>query len=135
VAVLLDTGILYAFYDRDDSWYKRSRALFEAEKHALIVPAPVIPEVDQLLGARLGSAAQLAFYEGLSSGHYFIADLPRDKYPRVMDLNRQFANLALGFVDAAIVAISEELQLPRIATTDRRDFVPLATALSLQLLP
>jgi len=135
VAVLLDTGILYAFYDRDDSWHKRSRTLFETEQHALIVPAPVIPEVDHLLGARLGHAAQLAFYRGLSGGHYFIADLPQEKYHRVEELNRQFANLALGFVDAAVVAISEVLVLPRIATTDRRDFTPLAAALSLQLLP
>ena len=135
MAVLLDTGILYAFYDSDDSWHKRSRTLFEAEQHALIVPSPVIPEVDHLLGSRLGRAAQLAFYQGLSGGHYFIADLPQGKYQRVEELNRQFAQLALGFVDAAIVAISEALELPRIATTDRRDFVPLAAALSLQLLP
>ncbi len=35
----------------------------------------------------------------------------------------------------AIVARAESLRLPRIATTDRRDFEPLAEALSLELLP
>jgi predicted nucleic acid-binding protein len=135
VAILLDTGILYAFYDRDDSWHRRARTLFEKEQGTLIVPAPVIPEVDHLLGSRLGKAAQLALYEGLSRGHYFVADLPKEKYQRVEELNRQFANLSLGFVDAAIVAISEFLGLNRIATTDRRDFGPLASALALELLP
>ena len=133
--ILLDTGILYAFYDRDDNWHKRARSLFEKEQGALIVPAPVIPEVDHLLGSRLGAAAQLSLYEGLSGGHYFVADLPKEKYQRVADLNRQFANLSLGFVDAAIVAISEFLGLHRIATTDRRDFNPLAAAFELELLP
>jgi hypothetical protein len=38
-------------------------------------------------------------------------------------------------VDAAIVALAETLRLPRIATTDRRHFEPLAAALSLELLP
>jgi predicted nucleic acid-binding protein len=135
VPILLDTGILYAFYDRDDSWHKRARTLFGKEQGALIIPAPVIPEVDHLLGTRLGSAAQLSLYEGLSGGHYFVADLPKEKYQRIAELNRQFGNLSLGYVDAAIVAISEFLGLNRIATTDRRDFNPLALALGLELLP
>ena len=133
--VLLDTGIVYAFYDRDDSWHKKARELFDAEQGALIIPSPVIPEVDHLLGNRLGSAAQISFYRGLSGGYYFVADLPKEKYQRVEELNRQFAKLSLGFVDAAIVAISEFLNLPRIATIDRRDFNPLASAFDLELLP
>ncbi len=135
MAVLLDTGIVYAFYDGDDSWHKRARQLFKDEQGALIIPAPVIPEVDHLLGVRLGRAAQMSFYKGLSGGYYFVADLPKEKYQRVEELNQQFAALALGYVDAAIVAISEFLGLPRIATTDRRDFNPLASALALELLP
>jgi hypothetical protein len=39
----------------------------------------------------------------------------------VAELNRQFAELALGFVDA-VVAIAEARGLPRTATTDPRDF-------------
>jgi predicted nucleic acid-binding protein len=43
--------------------------------------------------------------------------------------------LDLGFVDAAIVALAETLKVPRIATTDRRHFTPLAARFALQLLP
>jgi predicted nucleic acid-binding protein len=135
VPVLVDTGIVYAFYDRDDDWHKPARKLFEREKGALIIPAPVIPEADHLIGVRLGVAAQLMFYEGLAGGSYLVADLPKEKYDRVLAINRQFAALSLGFVDAAIVAISEVLDLKRIATTDRRDFTPLAAAFKLELLP
>jgi predicted nucleic acid-binding protein len=135
VAILLDTGILYAYYDRRDAWHARALELVRSEKGQLIVPAPVIPEVDHLLGARLGAPAQLAFYSGLADGHYFVADLPRDRYARVAELNREFHELALGFVDAAVVAIGEALGLLRIATTDRRDFEPMASPLSLTLLP
>jgi hypothetical protein len=135
MAVLLDTGILYAYYDRSDAWHKRALGLVRSEEGGLVVPAPVVPEVDHLLGVRIGARARLVFYEGLAGSHYFVADLPRASYARVVELNRQFENLELGFVDAAVVAISESLGLPRIATTDRRDFEPLARALSLQLLP
>jgi len=135
VAVVLDAGIVYAYYDRHDVWHTRTLEFFKKETGTLIIPAPVIPEVDHLIGTRLGTSAQMMFYRSLADGEYFVADLPRDKYGRVEELNRQFANLALGFVDAAIVAISEFLDLPRIATTDRRDFSPLASALKLELLP
>lgn len=133
--VLLDTGILYAYYDRSDAWHRRAVGVLRAEDGGLVVPSPVLPEVDHLLGVRLGVKARLVFYDGLVEGHYFVADLPRGKYSRVFELNQQFPDLELGFVDAAIVAISEALGLPRIATTDRRDFEPLARALSLELIP
>ena len=135
MAILLDAGILYAYYDHRDEWHKRTVDLFKKEGRTLIVPAPIIPEVDHLLGSRIGASAQRTFYRSLSDGEYFIADLPKDKYARVEELNRQFSTLALGFVDAAVVTISESLSLPRIATTDRRHFNPLAAALSLELLP
>ena len=51
------------------------------------------------------------------------------------ELNRRFADLDLGFVDAAVMATSELLGVRRIATIDRRHFEPLAAAFSLQLLP
>jgi hypothetical protein len=135
VAVLLDTGMLCAYYDRSDAWHARAVGLVRAEESGLIVPAPMIPEVDHLLGRRLGTKARLVFYRGLSEGHYFVADLPREQYARVGELNRQFADLDLGFVDAAVVAIAEALGLARVATTDRRHFTPLAAAFSLDLLP
>jgi predicted nucleic acid-binding protein len=135
MSALLDTGIVYAYYDRSDGWHERARALVEAERHGLILPSPVVPEVDHLLGRRLGAKSRQTFYAGIVEGYYLLADLPRDAYGRVADLNRRFEDLDLGFVDAAIVALAESLGLTRIATTDRRHFAPVAAALSLELVP
>jgi predicted nucleic acid-binding protein len=135
VSVLLDSGIIYAYYDRSDAWHTRARTLVQGEERGLILPAPVIPEVDHLLGQRLGSKSRLTFYSGIVDGYYLIADLPRNAYARVAELNRQFGDLDLGFVDAAIVVLAETLGLSRIATTDRRHFDPLAAALSLRIVP
>ncbi|OFW39712.1 MAG: twitching motility protein PilT [Acidobacteria bacterium RIFCSPLOWO2_12_FULL_67_14b] len=135
MSVLLDTGIVYAYYDRSDRWHARAKRLVEGEQHGLILPAPVIPEVDHLLGHRLGMKSRLLFYTGIVGGYYFVADLPRDAYSRIADLNRQFDDLNLGFVDAAIVALAESLDVARVATTDRRHFTPIAAALSLELVP
>ena len=135
MSVLLDTGIVYAYYDRSDRWHARARALVEREQRGLILPAPIIPEVDHLLGHRLGTRSRQTFYTGIVEGYYLVADLQRDGYARVAEVNRRFEELDLGFVDAAIVALAEALGLPRVATTDRRHFEPLAAALRLQLLP
>jgi hypothetical protein len=135
VSILLDTGIVYAYYDRSDAWHRRARALIVEERGGLILPSVVIPEVDHLLGHRLGSRGRAALYAGIVGGSYLVADLPRAAYARVADLNRQFADLNLGFVDAAIVALAETLGLSHVATTDRRHFAPLAAALSLEILP
>ena len=135
MSVLLDTGIVYAYYDRSDRWHVRARALIMGEQRGLILPAPVIPEVDHLLGVRLGAKSRQTFYAGIVEGAYLVVDLPREAYARVADLNRRFDDLALGFVDAAVVALAEALGLSRVATTDRRHFAPLASALALELLP
>ena len=135
MAVLLDTGILYAYYDRSDAWHARALDVITRHARALVVPAPVIPEVDHLLGQRIGAKARKIFYKGLVDADYTVADLPHDRYARVAELNQRFADLDLGFVDAAVVAIAEVTGIPRIATADRRHFQPLAAALSLQLLP
>jgi uncharacterized protein len=135
VSLLLDTGIVYAYYDRSDDWHARARTLIRTASHGLILPAPVIPEVDHLLGARLGEGSRLAFYSGITGGHFLVADLPRQAYGRVADINKQFSDLSLGFVDAAIVVLADTLQVPRIATTDRRHFTPLAAHYAFELLP
>lgn len=135
MAVLLDTGILYAYYDRRDRWHRASRRLIETEAGGLIVPAPVIPEADYLLGKRLGSEAQAVFYQGLVNGSFFVADLQLEHYARILELHRRYFDLQLGFVDAAVLAVAEQLQLGRIATTDRRHFGAVEVSMPLELLP
>ncbi|HYU26810.1 MAG TPA: PIN domain-containing protein [Thermoanaerobaculia bacterium] len=133
MAVILDTGIVFAYYDRSDSWHRRAVDLIDSEEGELIIPAPVIPELDHLLGRFLGRKARRVLYAALSDGYFFVADVPRESYPRIAAIDRQYADL--GFVDAAIVAIAESLGLFRIATTDRRDFAPLLRDFPIALLP
>ena len=135
MAVLLDSGILYALYDRGDDWHGRAVAVLKKERGGFIVPAPVIPEVDHLLARRLGEKARIPFLQGLAAGDYLVADLARDRYRRILELHERFADLSLGFVDAAVIAIAEQIEVRRIATSDRRDFEPLAPVLSLTILP
>ena len=135
MAVLLDTGVLYSYYDRRDAWHEPTLELFRQEQAGLIVPSPVIAEADYILGQRVGQAAQWALYEGLAEQYYYVADLSSAGYKRVLELNQQYAALRLGFTDAAVIAIAEELGVARIATTDRRHFSAVTARMPLVLLP
>ena len=135
MTLLLDTGAVYAYYDRDDRWHIAVRQLIDDEAGTLALPAVVIPEVDHLLGARLGHRAQLALHDDVIEGVYLLVDLELDRYRRVGELNRRYADLRLGFVDAAVVALSEQLGVSRVATTDRRHFPVIGHEVPMELLP
>ena len=135
MAILVDSGILYAYYDRSDRWHPSAVELLRSEVGGLLVPAPVVPEVDHLLGVRLGREARRLFYRGLVEASYLVVELPQERVGRVAEIDAQFADLELGFVDSAIVALAESLGVARVATTDRRHFDPLARAFGLALVP
>lgn len=135
MAVLLDSGIVYAYYDRSDRWHGAAVELVEAELGGLMLPAPVAPEVDHLLGVRLGRSARRLFYRGLTEASFLVVELTQERVARVARIDEQFAELDLGFVDSAIVAIAESSGIRRVATADRRHFEPLARAFGLELLP
>jgi predicted nucleic acid-binding protein len=133
VTLLLDTGIVYAYYDRSDAWHERSKAVIAGAHLGLVLPAPTIPEIDHLLRHRIGDAACAMFYRGLTDGSYVVADVPTEGYKRIVELTHQYPHL--GFVDAAVIAIAEDRHLTQLATTDLRHFGPLAEPLGLQLVP
>lgn len=135
MALLLDTGIVYAYYDASDRWHEVAVQLLAREAGKLVLPGPAIPEVDHLLGVRLGREARRAFYQGLITGSYLVVELPQDAIARVAAIDRQFADLDLGFVDCAIAALAEARGVSRIATADRRHFEPLARVFGWELLP
>jgi predicted nucleic acid-binding protein len=135
VTLLLDTGAAYAYYDRDDRWHDAMRAAIDAEPGALALPAVVIPEIDHLLGTRIGPQAQHVLYTDIVDAVYLVVDLEPQGYARVLELNRRHADLRLGFVDAAVAALSEQLGVRRVATVDRRHFPAIGDSVPLDLVP
>ena len=120
MAVLLDTGILYALADADDDWHDRARSWVEECGELLIVPVTVLPEVTYLLHTRLDARAELAFVQSVAGGELETEELRRPDLTRCVDIMRRYPEI--GFVDATVVAMAERLKIVTIATTDRRHF-------------
>jgi uncharacterized protein len=122
VALICDTGPLYAGMDRADADHELCAAMLTGSREQLLVPAPVIVELDWLAGNRLGPGPFLAFLADLADGAIAVVDLVRADYVRVRELLIRYADLRLGFVDAAILAVVERLGESKLATLDHRHF-------------
>jgi predicted nucleic acid-binding protein len=122
VALILDTGPLYASLDRSDQDHARCRALIEAATEPLVIPAPVLVEVDYWISQRLTTGALIALLADIEAGAYSIADLTPPDYTRIRELCDRYADSDIGFVDAAVFALVERYDEPKLATLDRRRF-------------
>ena len=122
MALILDTGPLYASLDRRDRDHARCRRLIEDSDEALVIPSPVLPELDYLTSERMGPAPMLALLRDVEGAAYLVEDLTRDDYARVRQLIDRYADQDLGFVDAAVLAVVERLGEAKLATLDLRHF-------------
>ena len=120
--LICDTGVLYAAIDADDADHSVCRRLLSGPQDRLLVPAPVIVELDWLLSSRVGHSAVDALLADIESGALEVVELTPADYSRVRDLAQQYVDLRLGLVDASVVAVAERLDCPDIATLDRRHF-------------
>lgn len=122
MALILDTGPLYASLDRKDQDHRRCRDLIESAEEEIVIPAPVLPEVDYLVSTRMGASPMVALLRDIESDAYRVKELEPGDYPRVRELMDRYADLDLGFVDASVIAVVERLGEPKLATLDHRHF-------------
>jgi predicted nucleic acid-binding protein len=122
VALILDTGPLYAALDRSDADHEACRRVIEGTSGARIVPAPVLVEVDYWIHRRLHPGVLVALLDDIRAGAHVVEDLVPADYGRVRELCDRYADADIGFVDAAVLAIVEWLNEPKLATLDRRHF-------------
>jgi predicted nucleic acid-binding protein len=122
VALVIDTGPLFALLDRDDRDHGSCRLLLENAQEALIVPSPVLVEVEYLARRSLGLQAVSSLLADVVAGNLLIEDLEAEDYERVLELTQRYSDSDIGFVDAAVLAVVERLGEPKLATLDRRHF-------------
>ena len=122
MALILDTGPLYASLDRSDADHPACRRLIEDAAEPLVIPAPVLVEVDYWIHARLHTGALTALLDDITAGAYQIEELQGEDYRRVRELCDRYADADIGFVDAAVLAVVERLGEEKLATLDERHF-------------
>jgi uncharacterized protein len=131
--ITLDTSAVIALLDRRDSDHVAVRQAVEADPGPWLVPAGILAEVAFMLQSRFVAGALSAFLADLEHGEYALV-CGEEQLPRVRQLVERYADLPLGFSDAAVIACAEEAG-GKVATLDRRDFELVGRESSIELLP
>jgi hypothetical protein len=82
----------------------------------------VLVEVDHLLGRYAGDESFGAVLDQVQRSALVIEDLVASDYERARELLGTYADLKVGFVDCAVLAVVERLGEPKLATLDHRHF-------------
>lgn len=122
MTAILDTSFLFALSDRSDRNHLRVLSVAQMIQDQLILPIVVIPEASYLIGSRLSHKAMRVFLTNLTTSTIQLEPLLIEDLIRVNKVLELYADSQLDFVDAAIVALAERLNITRILTLDRRDF-------------
>lgn len=122
MAVLLDTSAILALTNARDAHHEAVRAALESLSEPLIVPLPVLPEMDYLVARGVGPAGALTVIQSLVTGDIVVDHLTHADLERATELMGIYADAAIGFVDSTLIALAERLNCTRIVTLDRRRF-------------
>jgi predicted nucleic acid-binding protein len=86
------------------------------------VPAPVLVELEYLLRGTGQVDTFVSFLDDCRREAFLVQALEPVDYARVGELLTTYADLRVGFVDAAVLAITERLRETKLATLDHRHF-------------
>ena len=106
MAVVADSAPLIAAGVRQDNFHRLAVRLVAAAGRDLIVPDPVVVEVDWMLRDRVGPATARLFLDALVDGAWQRAQLSPSLFAAAREIDREHADLDLGFVDASVMAVA-----------------------------
>lgn len=122
--IVADTGAILALVDADDSHHAALRDLFERDPD-WILPWAILPEVDYLVAAHVGTETQLAFVRDLAEGRYVVDSGAEGDFARAHEVCARYRDLRLGLVDGIVTAVAERIGAAAIATLDLRHFAAI----------
>lgn len=122
MALILDTGPLLAAMDASDPDHGECARLVAGSSEELVLPSPILPELDYWLHKAAEAGALLALVKEIRAGVFRVEDPTPADYARIGELLETYVDMRVGFVDAAVMAIVERLGEPKLATLDRRHF-------------
>lgn len=130
--IVADTGAVFSLFNRRDKYHSQFVELFRHEP-IIYVPTGALGELAYLLEVSLGIAALDDFLKAVESGFFLLAGSEAD-VKRIRELVVKYADMPLGFCDAAVISLTERSG-GRVATTDRRHFTVVRVNTPLTLLP
>ena len=122
MAIIADTGPLYALADADDSYHARVKAFASTNKEIIIVPGPVVVEVCYLILEHMGPSTEIAFLQSLAQREMLLEQPVTKDLERSIEILQQYRTSGFGMVDATVMAMAERFGIQTVLTLDHRHF-------------
>lgn len=120
---IVDSGFVIAVASPRDKWHKRCVEVYDQQQGVLFLPQPALSEIAHLVVRIGGYREMINFLKNLPKAKYQVAPLLDDDIQRTAEVLEKYVDSRLDFVDAGIIALAERLNINRILTIDRRDFL------------
>lgn len=130
--ITLDTSALFALLNRKDPDHERVTSALLADAGPYLVPSGILAEIAYLTERRLGPRALKALLQDLEAGALAL-ECGNEDLPRIRELVARYADLPLGFADAAVIAVAERSG-GRVLSLDRH-FHVVAREGTIQVFP
>lgn len=122
MAILIDTNILVAAVVISDANHARASAwLRSVRPSSCVVISPVLNEVFYLVTIRFGYGRAIQTLAHIHAS-FEIEPIRSEDIGRSIAIMRRYESARMDFVDVAMMAIAERLNITQIATFDHRDF-------------
>jgi len=119
--VIVDSGPLVAAMDQRDPAHPMASHAIRTLRQEAVIPTPVLAEVDHLVRKRSGSATARGLMRSIARGTFETEPLTSGLLRRAVEIDARYADLELGLVDTAVMAIAERHRFP-VFTFDFTDF-------------
>lgn len=123
--MIVDTSVLLAHFDETDPWHLKATELIDAFAGPMVVSPYVVQELDYLVMARVGVAAELAVLKDLASNAWSLPGFGADDLNVAVEVVARYRDLRVGVADASNVVLAHRYGTDIIATLDRRHFTVL----------
>jgi hypothetical protein len=131
--ITLDTSALLAILNAGDQYHTQVTTALRGDHGPYIVPVGMLGELAYMIETRYGLRVLDLFLSDCESGAYLL-HCGEDDIPRIRALVRRYADLPLGFADAAVIACAER-HGGRVLTLDLRHVGTVAREGTLTVLP
>jgi hypothetical protein len=120
--IVVDTGVLYAFFVASDPAHSESRTLLESETEGIVVSPYVVSELDHFIAKKFGPQAEVRVLDALTSGVFELPDFGPVDVIACARILESYPDQRIGITDASLVVLADRYGTRRIGTYDRRHF-------------
>jgi uncharacterized protein len=121
MALIADSGALYAAFDRADAYHRDVSDYLRHVDEKPVVSPLVLAELDHLALVRLGEDARAVIMAELADT-VSVATFTHTMFVAAADVAARHSGLRLGLTDASIMMLAHEYGTRDILTIDQRHF-------------